>query len=420
MNVLVVNSGSATLKLDVMEITSAGDPPRRLAQARFEQLGCAASLQLSAAGGRTLNETRAVPDPAAALRTFLDWWRDGQRATPDIAAVGHRVVHGGGMFSAPTLLTPETLAELESLNALAPLHNPSALAGICAARAVLGADTPMVAVFDTAFHRTLPEHAATYALPRELTERHGLRRYGFHGLAHESMLRRYSDLSGVPAAQANIITLQLGSGCSATAIRDGRSVDTSMGFTPLEGLMMATRAGDLDPGVLTTLLRRENLTPSALDDLLHRQCGLLGVSGRTADMRELLAAAPDDARAELAVEMFCYRASKYIGAFLAAMGGAQAVVFGGGIGENSPAIRARICERLAWFGLRLDAARNNAAVGREARITDDAARLQSWVVAVDEAALVAEKTVAAISPGVEHPAAVVAIASPRSSPVGPR
>jgi len=397
MTVLVINSGSATLKSDLLEISPSGGRPQRLAQARVEQFGSAASLAFSAASGRALKETRAVPDHTAALHLFLDWLGRENDAAPDIAAVGHRVVHGGAKFSAPTLLAPEALAELESLNALAPLHNPPALAGIRAARAVLGPDVPMVAVFDTTFHRTLPEHAATYALPHELAQRHGLRRYGFHGLAHESMLRRYSELAGVPMSQARVITVQLGGGCSVTAIREGRSVDTSMGFTPLEGLMMATRAGDLDPGVLTTLLRHEKLSPSALEELLNRQCGLLGVSGRSADMRELLAVAPHDARAALAVEMFCYRVSKYIGAYLAALGGAQAIVFGGGIGENSPPIRARICERLGWFGLHLDAAKNAAAVGMEARITNDTSRLQAWVVAVDESVLVAEQTAAEIA-----------------------
>ena len=417
MNILVINSGSATLKLDVLEVSPADGQTRRMARARVEQFGSAASVHFSIAEGRTLKETRTVPDHAAALHLFLDWLRRSpreinnsttSRAVPasisrgehgeplDIAAVGHRVVHGGSKFSAPTLLTPEALSELESLNALAPLHNPPALAGIRAARAVFGPDVPMVAVFDTTFHRTLPEHASTYALPHELARRHGLRRYGFHGLAHESMLRRYSELAGVPMSQANLITVQLGGGCSVAAIREGRSVDTSMGFTPLEGLMMATRAGDLDPGVLTTLLRHENLSPSALEDLLNRHCGLLGVSGRSADMRELLAVAPDDARAALAVEMFCYRVSKYVGAFLAALGGAQAIVFGGGTGENQPRVRARICERLEWFGLRLDAAKNLVAVGTDACLTDDTARLQAWVVVVDESVLVAEQTAAEI------------------------
>lgn len=396
MNILVINSGSATLKLDALEIAPAGGQTQRLAQARFEQLGSASSFSFSTATGRTLKETRTLPDHAAALRLFLDWLRHDKDAAMAIAAIGHRVVHGGAKFSAPTLLTPEALAELESLDALAPLHNPPAMAGIRAARAVLGPDTPMVAVFDTAFHRTLPECAATYALPRELVERHDIRRYGFHGLAHESMLRRYSELSGVPASQASVITLQLGGGCSAAAIRQGRSVDTSMGFTPLEGLMMGTRAGDIDPGVLTTLLRHENLSAAALEEMLNRQCGLFGVSGLSADMRELLAAAPDDARAALSVEMFCYRVSKYVGAFLAVLGGAQAVVFGGGIGENSPEVRARICERLAWFGLHLDASRNLATLGTDARISDDASRLQAWVVTVDESVLVAGQTAAVI------------------------
>ena len=397
MNILVINSGSATLKLDVLEVSPTAGRTRRIAQARVEQFGPTARVHFSIAEGRTLKEPRAVSDHPAALQLFLDWLRRDNDATRHIAAVGHRVVHGGAKFSAPTLLTPEALTELESLNALAPLHNPPAMAGIRASRVVFGQDIPMVTVFDTTFHRTLPEHAATYALPHELVRRHGLRRYGFHGLAHESMLRRYSDLGGVPISQANVITVQLGGGCSVTAIREGRSVDTSMGFTPLEGLMMATRAGDLDPGVLTALMRHEKLSPPALEELLNRQCGLLGVSGRSADMRELLAAAPVDARAALAVEMFCYRVSKYIGGYLAALGGAQAVVFGGGMGENSPLIRARICERLEWFGLCLDAAKNLAAVGTEARIADDTSRLHAWVVAVDESVLVAEQTAAAIA-----------------------
>lgn len=307
MLILVINSGRATLKVDVIEFASAGSGPRRLAQARFEQVGCTASCPLSASAGRALEETRAVP-----------------------------------------------------------------------------------------------EHAATYALPRELVERHDIPHYGFQGLAHESMLRRCSELSGVPAAQASIITLQLGGGCSVAANRQGRSIDTSMGFPPLEGLMIGARAGDIDAGVLLLLLRNENLSVAAREDLLNRQCGLLGVSGRSADMRKLLATAPGNGRAVLAVEMFCYRAGKYVGAFLAALDGAHAVVFGGGIGENSPAIRARICEKRGWFGLRLDDARNEAAVGHEACITDNAARLHAWVVAVNEASLVAAKTAAVVSSDVQH------------------
>ncbi|MBL9168821.1 MAG: acetate/propionate family kinase [Verrucomicrobiales bacterium] len=396
MNILVINSGSATLKLDALEIAPAGGQTQRLAQARFEQLGSAAGLHFSADTGRTLKETRTVPDHTAALQLFLGWLRRENDTALDISAVGHRVVHGGPKFNSPKLLTPETLFELESLHVLAPLHNPPAMAGIRAARGVFGPDMPMVAVFDTAFHRTLPEHAATYALPAELARRHGIRRYGFHGLAHESMLRRYSELTGSPTSQGNLITVQLGGGCSVTAIREGRSVDTSMGFTPLEGLMMATRAGDIDPGALMTLLRDENLSSAALEEMLNRQCGLLGVSGRSADMRELLTTAPNDTRAALAVEMFCYRVSKYVGAFLAALGGAQAVVFGGGIGENSPEVRARICERLPWFGLRLDASRNLATLAADARISDDTSRLQAWVVAVDESVLVAGQTAAVI------------------------
>lgn len=398
MNILVFNSGSTTLKLELQSVAPGRGPTQRRAQARFEKFGPAAQWQAAVTDGPVTTGSGPLPDHAAALDWFLAWLPAAQGGPLDLAAVGHRVVHGGAKFTAPARLTPEALAELETLTDLAPLHNPPALAGIRAARAACGAEMPMVAVFDTTFHRTLPAAAATYALPPELTARHGLHRYGFHGLAHESMLRRYTELTGVPATRANLVTLQLGGGCSATAIRQGASVDTSMGFTPLEGLMMATRAGDVDPSVLTTLVRREGLSLPQLEELLNRRCGLLGVSGQTADMRELLALAERDARAALAVELFCYRVTKYIGAYLAVLGGADAVVFGGGIGEQSPVVRARICERLGWLGLRLDPARNAAAAGREGRISDGTSRLQAWVVAVDEARLVAEQTAALIKP----------------------
>jgi acetate kinase len=393
-NVLVINSGSATLKVDVWEVSLPDGGALRVAHGKIERFGPEASLSFSGPGLTPLRLGQPLHDRGAAIDLFLDWLRRNKREEQAISAVGHRVVHGGSRFSAPTLLAPDVLSELESLNSLAPLHNPPALAGIRAASAVFGPGVPMVAVFDTAFHQSLPAHAASYPLPLELARRHEIRRYGFHGLAHQSMLRRYSDLSGVPVAKANIVTAQLGSGCSVTAIFEGRSVDTSMGFTPLEGLMMGTRAGDLDPGVLTTLLRNENLSPAELDELLNHKCGLLGVSGISADMRELLAIAPGNDRAALAVEMFCYRAAKHLGALMAALNGAQAIVFGGGIGENSPAVRARICGRFEWLGLRLDHERNENAAGREGCISAIGASMQAWVVNVDESLIIARETAA--------------------------
>ena len=398
MNILAVNSGSASLKLDLMQSASPGTAPRRLARGRVERFGPDAATDFQLGDGERFRSTKNMADLQAGVSWFLDNLAAASGVTPlPIAAAVHRVVHGGARFTAPTRLDESVLAALDALTELAPLHNPPALSAIRAVQSALGADVPMVAVFDTAFHRALPPCAANYPLPHELTARHGLRRFGFHGIAHDYMLRRYAHLAGVPIEDAVLITLQLGGGCSAAAIRGGRSVDTSMGFTPLEGLMMGTRTGDLDPGLLLYLARKEALGVADLEDLLNQRSGLLGVSGRSADMREVLAAAPHDARAALAVDMFCYRARKYIGAYLAALGGAQAVVFGGGIGENDPLIRQRICEGLDWFGLALDPVRNAAATGVEGRISRDEARVQAWVVSVDEAALMVEAAAECLS-----------------------
>lgn len=398
MNILAVNSGSSSLKLDLLQAESSGAPPHRLARGRVERFGPAAATDFQLGDGERIRSTKNVADHRAGVSWFLENLAHVVGATPpSIAAAAHRVVHGGATFTAPTLLDDGVLAELEALNELAPLHNPPALTAIRAVQSALGADVPMVAVFDTAFHRALPPCAANYPLPHELTARHGLRSFGFHGLAHESMLRGYAHLARVPVEEAVLITLQLGGGCSAAAIRGGRSVDTSMGFTPLEGLMMGTRTGDLDPGLLLYLARKEGLGVADLENLLNQRSGLLGVSGRSADMRELLAAAPHDPRAALAVDLFCYRARKYIGAYLAALGGAQAIVFGGGIGENQPLVRQRICDDMAWCGLTLDPVRNATATGVEGRISRDDARVQAWVVPVDEAALMAEAAAECLS-----------------------
>jgi acetate kinase len=251
-----------------------------------------------------------------------------------------------------------------------------------------------VATFDTAFHRTLPERASRYAIPLELADKHRIRRYGFHGLAHRYMTERYAAITATPLEQVKLVTLQLGNGCSATAIEGGRSVDTSMGFTPLEGLIMGTRSGDVDPSLAGILARREGVDIEEAEAWLNTRSGLLGVSGRSSDMRELLEAeANGDDRAALAVDMFCYRARKYVGAYLAALDGADAVVFGGGIGENAPPVRARICAGMEWCGLTLDEGRNARTVGCEGRISTDDSRVHAYVIQVNEAAVIARDTV---------------------------
>jgi acetate kinase len=254
----------------------------------------------------------------------------------------------------------------------------------------------MVAVFDTAFHATLPEHAFRYAIPDELARRHGIRRYGFHGTSYRSVLASYARMSGTPPERATLVAFHLGNGCSAAAIRRGASVDTSMGFTPLEGLVMGTRAGDLDPAIVGHLTRAEAVPIEEIERWLNERSGLLGLSGRSRDMRDLLAHQRDDARARLAVEVFCYRARKYLGAYLAVLGGADAVVFTAGIGENAPEVRARICAGMDWCGVALDAARNAATVGTEGWIGADGARLRVAVIPTDEESMIARDTVACL------------------------
>jgi acetate kinase len=305
-----------------------------------------------------------------------------------IVVVAHRIVHGGERLTAPCRIDAAVEAEIERLSPLAPLHNPFALAWIRACHELLGADLPQVAVFDTGFYADLPAVARTYALPRALAERRRLRRYGFHGLAHQAMWRRWQVLQARRPVGARVISLQLGAGCSITAIRDGKAVDTSMGFSPLEGLVMATRAGDVDPGLLLYLQRAEGMTPERLEKLLNEESGLLGVSGASSDMRALLTSS--DPQARLAVDLYCYRARKYIGAYLATLGGADAILFGGGVGEHAPAVRAKILDSMQWAGIVLDAARNDAAIGTEARISDLNSKVEVWVVPVDEAVILAQ------------------------------
>lgn len=309
--------------------------------------------------------------------------------------VAHRVVHGGARLTSTRRIDAAVEAEIGRIAPLAPLHNPVALVWVSACREVLGADVPQIAVFDTAFYAHLPEVAATYALPHELSAQHELRRYGFHGLAHQSLWSRWRALRPDITGGGRVISFQLGAGCSATAIKHGRPLDTSMGFSPLEGLVMATRCGDLDPGLITFLQRAESLSAADMERLLNESSGLRGVSGISGDMRTLLAA--DDPRARLAVQLYCYRARKYLGAYLAVLGGADAILFGGGVGENAAAVRAAILDGLDWAGIRLDAAANTSVSGREGRISKTDSRTEAWVIPVDESRILAQEALNALN-----------------------
>jgi acetate kinase len=403
MNVLVINAGSSSLKFQLIRTDAdriASDTDERLARGLIDRIGGEAVLTFQAGERTAVRSTAPVRDHRAAIEAVLRWLGSadsglGLSGFREIDAVGHRVVHGGERFQRSVLLDQQVLAEVEDMIDLAPLHNPHNLKGINAVRDVMGPEVPQVGVFDTSFHQTLPDHAYLYAIPYSLYRRHKLRRYGFHGTSHRYVAYRYRQLTGRSREDTNVVSLHLGNGCSACAIRAGQSIDTSMGFTPLEGLVMGTRSGDVDPAMLDYISAKEGMSLRDVDLLLNKQSGLLGISGLTNDMRELQAEARehDDRRARLAIQIFCYRARKYIGGYLAAMGGADAILFTGGIGENSADIRARIADGLAWMGLEIDDAANAGAVGKEARISSESSRLGAWTIPTNEELLIARDTV---------------------------
>ena len=397
MNVLAINCGSSTLKFRLLAV---GEGERRLVGGIVKRIGADSALSIEGDEVEPSESPIEAADHAEATARVLAWVDGrGLLRAGGIDAVGHRVVHGGERFREPTVIDDDVVAGIDALSSLAPLHNRPALAAIRAVERVLGGGVPAVATFDTAFHRTLPERAGRYAIDAQLAERHDIRRYGFHGLAHRFMSERFAALAGRPVEDVTLVTLQLGNGCSATAIERGRSVDTSMGFTPLEGLMMGTRSGDVDPSLAGFLAERESVAVAEAESWLNRRSGLLGVSGRSGDMRELLEAErASDARAALAVDMYCYRVRKYVGAYLAALGGADAVVFGGGIGENAVAVRERVCAGMEWCGLVLDGSLNAAARGIEAPIHARGSRIEAHVIPVDEEIVIARDAAACLTP----------------------
>jgi acetate kinase len=358
--ILVVNAGSSSVRLSLVDCD--GDAVRTAASAHEDS------------------------HPSERVETLARFLADHADNPP--AAVAHRIVHGGNRFVRPVALDPSVVRALEGLTPLAPLHIPEALAWIRAAAEVVGPAVPELCAFDTAFFADLPKIASTYALPGELAERHGIRRFGFHGFAHKALWRSWRARCPDLTAGGRLVSLQLGSGCSAAAIRSGAPVETSMGFTPLEGLVMSTRCGDLDAGALLGIQRREALDPDATERLLDHESGLLGISRSSGDMRELLADS-ENPLARLAVDVFCHRVRKYVGAYLAVLGGLDGIVFGGGIGENSAEVRLRCLDGLDELGIVLDEGENRSAVGRDGRISTTGSRIAVEVVVADEAAEIA-------------------------------
>jgi len=365
--ILAVNAGSSTVKLQVIDT----------AQDRLL--------------GKTLVECKGITHDEAIARGLEELH------SPHIEGVGHRIVHGGDRFSEAVLIDESVIRDILELAEVAPLHNPVHVAGIRACLHLLPG-IPQVAVFDTAFHSTIPPAAHTYALPRYLVNRYKIRRYGFHGTSHRYLTQRFAAIHGRPPSDFNLITVHLGNGCSACAVERGRAVDTTMGVTPLEGLVMGTRSGDIDPALVYRLMEWENFDVATIDHLLNNSSGLLGISGLSNDMRELLEHERQGSpHARLAIDVFCYRIRRYVGAFYGILNGADAIVFSGGIGENQPAIRARVCRDLDALGIQLDEVANAGCKGGEADLSARGARTRVWTIPTNEELLIARDTAALIA-----------------------
>jgi len=406
MNILAINCGGASVKF-LVSPPGAGAAQRGsqgwLARGRVEGLGRDAVLHVQPAVGVPVERKVRTPDLEAAVREIIGWCRES--GLP-LDAAGYLLPRGGERFARSILVDEAVSASLESLEDPAPRQNAAGLAGLREAHALLGRDTPIVAVFDDAFHVTMPERACLYALPRENSRRPTIRRHGSHGVSYRYLVERYSHLTGVPVDRTALVAFHLGRSCSAAAIAGGRSIDTSSGFSALEGLVTATGCGDLDPSVVGHLARAHGMSIDAVERYLGEKSGLLGLSAVSQDLRELVARESSGPSARLAVDLFTYRARKYLGAYLAALGGADAVVFSGGIGENIPSIRQRICEGAEWCGLQLDSAANRRAAGVEAEIGARASRLRAFVIPTDEEGVIARETAACLQAAARGGAAV--------------
>ena len=362
----------------------------RIAHGAVERIGETGRASLTYRGEKTEREVE-THDHREAFRVAHELM-GASGCLEGLDAIGHRVVHGGNRFLSATRIDAEVIEAIREVSNLAPLHNKPALNVIEAAHEAFGTDVPMIAAFDTAYFAGLPEVATRYAIPREISDRYGIRRFGFHGLAHSYMAGLYQTLR--PAIQRpRLVTLQLGGGCSITASFDGQPLDTSMGYTPLQGLIMGTRSGDIDPALPLRLQALTHMTADEVESMLNTESGLLALSGSSAEMRDLMPASENgDTNAALAIDAFCTSARKYVGGYLALLGGADALIFGGGIGENMPGIRRMICRGLEWAGVTLDEDANLHASGPEVKISDEASRIDVWVVHVDEAAVIARET----------------------------
>ncbi|MDD2534227.1 MAG: acetate kinase [Eubacteriales bacterium] len=393
MNVLVINAGSSSLKYQLLDAKN-GDV---LAKGGAERIGLDnANIRHTSKGCDAVTLNMDLPNHKIAVQQVLAVLTSEDhgiiKSMAEIDAVGHRVVHGGEKFSASALITPEVKRAIRGCFDLAPLHNPPNMTGIEACEEAMPG-VPQVAVFDTAFHQTMPAKAYMYALPYEMYEKHGVRKYGFHGTSHGFVARRAAEMLGKPFEMVNLITCHLGNGSSIAAIEKGKCVDTTMGLTPLSGICMGTRSGDIDPAIVTFLMEKESLDTKGVENMMNKQSGVLGISGVSSDFRDLYSAAGEgNKRARLALEIFKYQCRKYIGMYAAALGGVDAVVFTAGIGENTADIRQGACDGLAYMGCEIDAYRNASVRGREAVVSTDESKVKVLVVPTNEELAIARET----------------------------
>ena len=401
MTILVLNCGSSSVKFQVIN----GSTKEWLVRGNISRIGEENSeiWQEKNKGGH-VKFARLIKDHEQAIKQILDGLLSKATGSikdvSEIFAIGHRVVHGGEYFSQPTLINDEVLQRIEECSQLAPLHNPPQIKGIQACRKLLPG-IPEVAVFDTAFHQTMPKTSYLYGLPFKYYEKYKIRRYGFHGTSHYYVAHRAAKLAGKPIKDLKIITCHLGNGCSMAAVKSGKCIDTTMGFTPLEGLLMGTRTGDIDCSAILFLMRQEDLSIDRIDSMLNKESGLKGLSENSNDMQKILEAiAKGDDKSQVALDIFCYRIKKYIGAYAAAMGGLDVLVFTAGIGENSSSVRSKSCEGMNFLGIELDSYENTHARAEEKLISKTDARVKVWVIPTNEELVIAEDTLSVVYAGI--------------------
>ena len=395
MNVLVINCGSSSLKFQLIN----SDTEAVLAKGICERIGIDGRLTYQPEGGAKTTTDKPMPTHTEAIQFVIDALTDAEvgvvASLDEIGAVGHRVVHGGEKFASSTVINEEVLAAIEECNDLAPLHNPANLIGIRACQALMP-NVPMVAVFDTAFHQTMPEKAYMYGLPYEYYETYKVRRYGFHGTSHSFVSKRTAEVLGKAYEDTKTVVCHLGNGSSICAVANGKSVDTSMGLTPLEGLVMGTRSGDVDPGALEYLAKKENLDIAGILNVLNKKSGVQGLSGLSSDFRDLNdGAEKGNKRAQIALDVFCYKVAKYVGSYVAAMNGVDAIVFTAGIGENDWYVRQEVCKYLGYLGIEIDAEANKSR-GKEVELSIPGSKVKVLVVPTNEELAIARETVALV------------------------